>query len=839
MLSVNKINNLNYYEDLAKEDYYLSGGEPPGKWAGLGASMLGLRGQVKPDAYHKIYQGFAPDGTPLCERAGEQHRHGWDFCFAPNKSISVAFARADSLLRQAMQQAQFRAVTEAIAFLEDHAAVSRRGKNGVIHERAAGLVCSLFEHSTSRARDDMQLHTHCLIANLAPRMDSSWGTLESRYLFSWRKAADGIYQSALAQELKALGFTLDHKKHGFEIAGISLHICEHYSQRSKAIEAALAEVGLETSASALGSKLKLTTREHKQAVDRPALFNQWAQELDRYGLTMEVFEAIREPERKPMTPLPLPLQSILEEAVNEKSVIRLQDVYLATAKASQEHGHDRDSIEQTVSQLVKDGSIVELGRDEAQSRLFSTPAMIHLEQELFKKAKYLQQQKQFALPVQQVEQAMDQLEQRVGLVLSNEQAEAVKAATQSGLDILQGAAGAGKSTSMQAIKIAYEASGYEVKGACIAKAAANQLQGETGIQSSTLAKLFDDIERGQTDLNNTVLIIDEAGQISSKDLHKLTQLCTNAKAKLVLVGEDKQLHAITHGGSLRFLSEHLGTARVETIRRQKESWAREAVQKLRIGDTLPALKSHDERKLIHWHDSQLGCIVDAVNHWHRFEQKHPDKQGLMLASNWEQVNQLSNRARSLYQAEGKVGTENIPLSCWVADRKMDFEFSSGDRIKLTKNDYRKGLTNGTLGTITSLEHCLDGSVQIGIREDSGKQISINSSEYCNDEGQVYMAPGYAMTVYSSQGSTVNGDTFVLHHSMMDRASSYVAGSRHKENCHWFIDRAAIDLMDEHQNDQERLASLAELMSRDQQPQLTLDYLKQPQEPKQEVALEIA
>jgi ATP-dependent exoDNAse (exonuclease V) alpha subunit len=160
---------------------------------------------------------------------------------------------------------------------------------------------------------------------------------------------------------------------------------------------------------------------------------------------------------------------------------------------------------------------------------------------------------------------------------------------------------------------------------------------------------------------------------------------------------------------------------------------------------------------------------------------------------------------------------------------MHFQFSSGDRNKLTKNDYRKSLTNGTLGIIKSLERLNDGSVQIEITEDNGKQVSINSNEYCNDDGQVYMALGYAMTIYSSQGSTVDGDTFVLHHSMMDRASSYVAGSRHKKNCHWFVNRAAIDLVNEHQNDQERLVSLAKLMSRDQQPQLTLDYLQQ-QEP---------
>ncbi len=89
-----------------------------------------------------------------------------------------------------------------------------------------------------------------------------------------------------------------------------------------------------------------------------------------------------------------------------------------------------------------------------------------------------------------------------------------------------------------------------------------------------------------------------------------------------------------------------------------------------------------------------------------------------------------------------------------------------------------------------------------------------------------MALGYAMTVYSSQGSTVNGDTFVLHNEQMDRASCYVAGSRHKDNCHWFVNRNAIDLMSEHSSDNERLETLAEMMARDKQPEMTLDYLQE-------------
>ncbi|GAA4084337.1 MobF family relaxase [Zhongshania borealis] len=833
MLSVNKINDLTYYSNLAKEDYYLAGGEPPGLWAGTGATMLGLRGQIDTADYQNIYTGFAPDGSPLCERAGENHRHGFDFCFSPSKSVSVAFARGNFELRRQLQQAQLHAVREAISFMETHAAISRRGKDGVYHEQSAGLVASLFEHSSSREQQ-MQLHTHCLIANIAPRFDDSWGTIESRYLFSWRKAADGIYQNALAQQLKTLGFKLEFNQHAFEIAGIPQHICEYYSKRAAAIGVALALVGVDSSASAIGDAIKLSTREHKQAVDRPALFQKWSQELDDFGFTFEDLQATRQNKREPTTPLPI--QAILENAVAEQSVIRLQDAYLAVARSAQQHGHDRDSIEQTVMQLLTDGQLVELGRDEAKNLLFSTPAMIRLEQELFTQAQQLQQQSNFAIPTEQVQPAIDKIEARNGFPLSKEQAQAVHAVCLTGLDVLQGVAGGGKTTSVEAIKIVYEHAGFQVRGACIAKSAVNQLKRETGIQSSTLAKLFDQLERGQTNLAKTVLVLDEAGQIGSKDLHKLMQYVIKAGAKLILVGEDKQLNAINHGGSLRFLSEQLGTARIETIRRQRDKWAREAVQQLRVGNALPALQAHDQHKLIHWHDSKLGCIVDVVNHWHSYQQLNPNKQGLMLANTWEQVNQLSNRARALYQAEGKVGQENIPLKCWVADRPMDFDFSTGDRIKLTRNDYRRNLTNGTLGSITGIERLRNGAYQIGIKADDGRDLSIRTDEYCDDHGKVYMALGYAMTVYSSQGSTVNGNTFVLYNPQMDRASCYVAGSRHKFYCHWFADRTAIDLLEEHGNDQERLNTLATLMNRDSQPQMTLDYVHKNE---QQETLEIA
>jgi conjugative relaxase-like TrwC/TraI family protein len=258
---MNAINNLDYYCDLASEDYYLSDGEPAGIWAGLAAKQLQLSGQINSDNYRQIFRGFSPDGKALFDNPSQKHRAGWDLTFSAPKSLSVLWARSTPELRQQIQQGQLKAVQSALKFLEKHAAVTRRGHGGKIQEKVIGLVAALFEHSTSRAQDP-QLHTHCLVANISPRFDGTWGTLESRQLFLWQKAAGSIYRATLSNYLRELGFgieQLEGESH-FEVSGVPQSICQHFSKRAEAIEAALDNLSLDSSASKLGDAIKLTTR---------------------------------------------------------------------------------------------------------------------------------------------------------------------------------------------------------------------------------------------------------------------------------------------------------------------------------------------------------------------------------------------------------------------------------------------------------------------------------------------------------------------------------------------------------------------------------------------------
>jgi conjugative relaxase-like TrwC/TraI family protein len=184
MLSISALSGDqgDYYLKLARDDYYLKGGEPRGLFLGQGAEALGLTGSVKKREFKSLLQGFSPDGkNPLIQNAGKpNHQAGWDLTFSSDKSVSVLWSQATPDVRKAIQEAQLEAVKEAISYLQDSAAFTRRGKAGREIEKAK-LIVAAFEHGTSRAQDP-QLHTHCLILNVCVRQDRTTGTILSKPL---------------------------------------------------------------------------------------------------------------------------------------------------------------------------------------------------------------------------------------------------------------------------------------------------------------------------------------------------------------------------------------------------------------------------------------------------------------------------------------------------------------------------------------------------------------------------------------------------------------------------------------------------------------------------------
>lgn len=792
MMSINPINSIEYYEDLAKEDYYTKGGEPPGKWIGRCALSLGLRNEIDTRSYRRIFNGYSPYGEKLCKNAGDNHRPGWDVTFSAPKSVSVLWARADTDLRQAIQDAQQEAVTQALTFIEDEAAFTRRGKGGEILEQTIGIIAATFEHSTSREQDP-QLHNHCLIANLSKRFDGTWGTLESNKIFCIAKAASGIYRSQLANGLRELGFTIDavENKTAFEIRGIWQPLCSHFSKRSKVMRSKMDEMGVNNAHSKIRDNIARETRGHKEAVDRSSLFETWQKVMDEAGFTANRIEAIRDLEAEPY-PQPLPLYAVLERLIKDKAVFSLQDIYAEVAIEAQYTHSSVQDIKDTVRELLADDSMVSLGMDYNNSPIYTTKAMLALEKELVSIADTMHVSTHYKLNTNVIHKAIEAQQAAQGFELSDEQQEAVHAVCQSSLGIIQGKAGAGKSTSLQALRLAYESQGSKVRGATVARRAAQQLEADTGIVSGTLASLLNELKKGNAEhFKNTVIVVDEAGLMATPDVLELLSAANKASAKVVLVGEQEQLDAISHGGSLRYLSQRLSCARVNTIRRQREDWAKTLVNNLRSGNAEAALITLQGKSLLQIKDSANDTREALVNQWAAYTIANPDKQSLVMAQRWKDVKPLNDLMRNVYQQRGILGNENISAECVVSNQTLHFAFSTGERVRLTKNDYVQNFTNGQQGTVTDVEQ-LDGDLRLTIALDDGRIVSIKQSDYCDEQSRFYVVQAYASTVYSAQGATIDGDTFTYYSTSMDRAASYVAGSRAKDKAWFFVNGLELD-----------------------------------------------
>ncbi|MCY4408638.1 MAG: relaxase domain-containing protein, partial [Rhodospirillaceae bacterium] len=78
-------------------EYYTAGEEPDGVWFNP-RGLLGLEngGRVDSSDFHRLYNGFSPDGShKLTRNAGsEQRSAGLDMTFSADKSVSALWAVA-------------------------------------------------------------------------------------------------------------------------------------------------------------------------------------------------------------------------------------------------------------------------------------------------------------------------------------------------------------------------------------------------------------------------------------------------------------------------------------------------------------------------------------------------------------------------------------------------------------------------------------------------------------------------------------------------------------------------------------------------------------------------
>lgn len=185
-------------------------------------------------------------------RAQTQAVAGYDLTFTPVKSVSALWAIAPHDIAAKIEAAHHQAVTDAIAFLEEHAAFSRMGANGIAQVDTTGFIAAAFDHRDSRAQDPC-LHTHVAISNkcmvIGPDGTPRWLALDGQPLHKATVAASELYNTRLeAHLMAALGVefaetgTKKGKRPVREIDGVPAQLIDLWSSRRKAVEHRVGEL---------------------------------------------------------------------------------------------------------------------------------------------------------------------------------------------------------------------------------------------------------------------------------------------------------------------------------------------------------------------------------------------------------------------------------------------------------------------------------------------------------------------------------------------------------------------------------------------------------------------
>lgn len=487
----------------------------------------------------------------------------------------------------------------------------------------------------------------------------------------------------------------------------------------------------------------------------------------------------------------------LDAITRQQSTFTHQDI----ARFVNRHTADSEQFSLVYEKVKSQESIVLLGKDDRDRERFTTRDMLNVESKMMERAVGLSKTDTHA--IREVHQAKALSQKSLTL----EQKTAFDHLVGQGdLKCVVGFAGTGKSYLLGAAKDAWEKEGYAVHGVTLSGIAAENLEGSSGIDSRTFASRSYYWDKGEQALTKKdVLVVDEAGMLSSRQMARLMDEAHHGGAKVVLVGDPQQLQAIEAGAAFRAISEQVNYVELTDIRRQRDGWQQDATKELATGKTVDAINRYDQHAHVHDFETKASAKAALTEVWNDARLSDPSKTQIMLAYNRDDVLELNQMARSLRHQQGELG-KDIAFQTERGERA----FAERDRVYFLKNDRSLSVMNGTLGTIEAIKK--DGAVTIrldndGRSGDSTRRVSLTMERYN------HLDYGYAATIHKAQGVTVDR-SYVLASKYLDAQSTYVAMSRHRESADLFYGKDVFLSKDD----------LVKTLSRERTKDVTLDYL---------------
>lgn len=768
MLSVNAIGSSarasHYFS--AQDDYYSK--EGAGVWMGKGAEGVGLRGTVDPQTFREMLDGKLPDGRSIhktFDASKGRKRHGWDFTFSAPKSVSMqALIGGDARVVTAHQHA----VQEALAVLEQHA-IARKKVGGISHRQTTGnVVAAAFQHELSRAKDP-QLHTHVVVMNMTQREDGEWRALSNEELFRRTKLAGAVYRGALARELQRIGYGIRRTdgEGGFELAHIGRAQIEAFSERSRVIEQALTERGKSRAEASTLEKqvITLATRPAKHALnehERRTLMEHWKATSAAARITY-TSAAERRPgehrpdeakasvnfaiahltERQSIMVDSMLITSAMQHAVGRAThaevraeldrqiatgkLIREAPLYRRSDEAASVPAKTRFHFEENVvrEERVPYGAAVRAVTDsisegrivQAEAR-YTTSAAWRTEQAILRMERDGRYQVAPIMDAGRAEVALA----RTDLNRGQKDAARMVLTNSNRVSGIQGSAGVGKSHMLKSTTAIAERNGHRV---IVLAPYANQVERlqADGLQAATLATFLVSKEKNVD--ARTVIVIDEAGLVPSRQMEAALQTAERHGARVVLSGDIQQLKAVEAGRPFAQLqAAGMTTAIIDEIQRQKTVDLKPAVELAARGRAQESL-AHIEQHVREVPDAATrhSNIADAYSRLSEEERART----LVVSGTNEARRELNSLIRQKLGVQGQ-GVEFETLGrkdLTQAERRQASHYSLGDVIQPERDYAGSGLKRGELYKVTDIE----ARNRLVLSPPDGDQIEIDPSRH--------------------------------------------------------------------------------------------------------------
>jgi conjugative relaxase-like TrwC/TraI family protein len=668
---------------LTANDYYSEHEHVIGQWVGEGAALLGLSGrtiQGNDANFEALRRNLHPvSGENLTPRTREDRIAFFDFQVSAPKSVSVmAVTFGDDRLKSAHEASWKFAFSELEKFAA-HRARAGGHANSDDYRYTGKLIAAAFTHDASRALD-AQLHTHLVCANATyDPTERKWYALQNREMFKAVEYAGRVYQHELATRAIELGYKIrevqeNGKVKGWELAGVTDADCDLQSTRRKQIEAKIAQFEAEHgyppstpmkhvfATSTRNTKLvEITTVEvraaqvGKYAPEAVARLTNLRATACAASLELNRTSS-NAPDKEASTKDAL--SSAVAHLAYTNSVFTKMDVL---TRALREHPGTvgLGTAKQMLSHCLG-ASVVELAGPRQQLDPL-TPAEL---QPLTTRENLRLEREATAL----VRATRDihpplAIEPNPSASLSPDQAAAVReiCASRDGVIALRGPAGTGKTTTLSeldrllrgnpdtpVLDIIYVAPTHAAKGV---------LQSDGFSDATTIARLLTDLQNGKQSLDGRLLVVDEAGMQSTKDGHALLTAALSAGARVLLVGDEKQVPAVEAGDFLSILRTNGGLRTVElsTIFRQRANPEYlEAMQILASGNVKSALSTLADQGRIKESGRQYlsaaaaeYCAITASA-----QTESPPSSVALVAPTWREIDELNRLVRAELQRRG-------------------------------------------------------------------------------------------------------------------------------------------------------------------------------------------